>query len=140
MLVAFSVLLGNAVYVDLMGIAVGHAYYFLEDVFPNVMGGFKILKTPQFLWVSLKKNCGWNTNEFQLRKALLDELPENVDYQRLPEDNPGGFDWGNQQEGDDNNRRNENQQNAENNQWFLLHSDNEDDYYLFFSCIINKYF
>lgn len=97
-LVAFSVLLGNAVYVDLMGIAVGHAYYFLEDVFPNVMGGFKILKTPQFL------------------KALLDELPENVDYQRLPEDNPGGFDWGNQQEGDDNNRRNENQQNAENNQ------------------------
>lgn len=53
---------------------------------------------------------------FVFRKALLDELPENVDYQRLPEDNPGGFDWGNQQEGDDNNRRNENQQNAENNQ------------------------
>ncbi|ERL95128.1 hypothetical protein D910_12398, partial [Dendroctonus ponderosae] len=45
-LVAFSVLLGNAIYVDLMGIAVGHIYYFLEDVFPNQRGGFKILKTP----------------------------------------------------------------------------------------------
>ncbi len=33
------------------GIAVGHVYYFLEDVFPNKPGGFKILKTPAFLWV-----------------------------------------------------------------------------------------
>ncbi len=31
------------------GIAVGHVYYFLEDVFPLKPGGFKILKTPVFL-------------------------------------------------------------------------------------------
>lgn len=29
-----------------IGIAVGHVYYFLEDVFPEQQGGFKILKTP----------------------------------------------------------------------------------------------
>lgn len=35
--------------VDLMGMAVGHIYYFLEDVFPKQRGGFRILKTPLFL-------------------------------------------------------------------------------------------
>lgn len=30
-------------------------------------------------------------------------MPENSDYQRLPEDNPGGFDWG-----DQDNQQNEN--------------------------------
>ncbi|XP_060522057.1 derlin-2 [Cylas formicarius] len=89
-LVAFSVLLGNAVYVDLMGIAVGHIYYFLEDVFPNQRGGFKILKTPNIL------------------KQLFDELPEDRDYERLPEDRPGGFDWGNQRNRDENQQQNEN--------------------------------
>lgn len=48
-LLGFSLLLGNAVYVDLTGIAVGHIYFFMEDVFPNQQGGFKILKTPTFL-------------------------------------------------------------------------------------------
>lgn len=48
-LLGFSLLLGNPVYVDLMGIAVGHIYYFMEDVFPNQRGGFKILKTPGLL-------------------------------------------------------------------------------------------
>ncbi|CAH1179982.1 unnamed protein product [Phaedon cochleariae] len=89
-LLAFSVLLGNAVYVDLMGIAVGHIYYFLEDVFPNQRGGFKILKTPS------------------LMRTLFDPLPD--DYQRLPEEQPGGFQWGNQ------NNRPANENNAEHNQ------------------------
>lgn len=31
------------------GIAVGHAYYFLEDVFPNKHGGTRLLKTPAFM-------------------------------------------------------------------------------------------
>ncbi|KAJ8986181.1 hypothetical protein NQ317_005655 [Molorchus minor] len=71
-LLAFSLLLGNAVYVDLMGIAVGHIYYFLEDVFPNQRGGFKILKTPSIL------------------RTLCDGLPDDGDYQRLPEEQPEG--------------------------------------------------
>lgn len=48
-LLAFSLLLGNAVLVDLMGIAVGHVYYFAEDVFPRQAGGFRILHTPRFM-------------------------------------------------------------------------------------------
>ena len=46
-LLAFSLLLGNSVEVDMMGIVVGHAYFFLEDVFPNQPGGFRLLKIPQ---------------------------------------------------------------------------------------------
>jgi len=48
-LVLFSVLFGGSVLVDLVGIAVGHAYYFLEDVFPNQHGGTRLLKTPAFM-------------------------------------------------------------------------------------------
>lgn len=33
------------------GIAVGHVYYFLEDVFPNQQNGRKLLKTPRFMLV-----------------------------------------------------------------------------------------
>lgn len=48
-LLGFSVLLGNAISVDLVGIAVGHTYFFMEDVLPTKNGGHKILKTPKFL-------------------------------------------------------------------------------------------
>lgn len=76
-LFGFSLMLGNSVMVDLIGIAVGHVYYFLEDVFPEQAGGFKILKTPGFL------------------KTLFDAPPEDPNYQPLPEeDRPGGFNWG----------------------------------------------
>lgn len=48
-LLGFSLLLGNVIWVDLIGMAVGHMYYFAEDVFPHQRGGFRILKTPQIL-------------------------------------------------------------------------------------------
>uniref|UniRef100_A0A670JZR0 Derlin n=1 Tax=Podarcis muralis TaxID=64176 RepID=A0A670JZR0_PODMU len=48
-LMGFSLLLGNSIIIDLLGIAVGHVYYFLEDVFPNQPGGKKLLLTPGFL-------------------------------------------------------------------------------------------
>lgn len=48
-LLGFSVLVGNAFWVDVMGMVVGHMYYFIEDVFPNQRGGFKLLTTPQIL-------------------------------------------------------------------------------------------
>ncbi|XP_062887681.1 derlin-2-like isoform X1 [Mobula hypostoma] len=52
-LMGFSLLLGNSVIVDLLGIVVGHVYYFLEDVFPNQPGGVKLLVTPSFLmWLA----------------------------------------------------------------------------------------
>ncbi|CAD1472374.1 unnamed protein product, partial [Heterotrigona itama] len=75
-LLGFSVLLGNTIWVDLVGMAVGHMYYFAEDVFPRLRGGFRVLKTPQIL------------------KTLFDAHPEDPDYTPPPEDRPGGFNWG----------------------------------------------
>lgn len=75
-LLGFSLLLGNSVVVDLMGIAVGHVYYFIEDVFPQQNGGFHILKTPEFL------------------KRIFERRTE-PEYEPMPEaDRPGGFDFG----------------------------------------------
>jgi len=75
-LLGFSVLLGNAVWVDLVGMAVGHMYYFAEDVFPQQIGGFRLLRTPQIL------------------KIIFNSHTEDTDYTPLPEDRPGGFNWG----------------------------------------------
>nr|XP_020654782.1 uncharacterized protein LOC110081966 [Pogona vitticeps] len=67
-LMGFSLLLGNSIIIDLLGIAVGHVYYFLEDVFPNQPGGKKLLLTPGFL------------------KLVFDPPEEDPNYQPLPED------------------------------------------------------
>jgi Derlin-2/3 len=48
-LCGFSVLLGGSSTVDIMGIIVGHTYYYLEDVFPSQPGGIRLLKTPRFI-------------------------------------------------------------------------------------------
>ncbi|XP_029019632.1 derlin-3 isoform X4 [Betta splendens] len=65
LLMGFSLLLGNSIVVDLLGISVGHMYYFLEDVFPNRAGGRKLLRTPDLLHV------------------VFDQL-DNTDERRLP--------------------------------------------------------
>lgn len=75
-LLGFSLLLGNSIAVDLLGMAVGHFYYFLEDVFPNQPGGMRLLETPHIL------------------KVLFDPVPEDPNYNPLPEQRPGGFLWG----------------------------------------------
>lgn len=49
-LFGFSFILGNSILVDLLGIAVGHIYYYLETVCPRRFG-FRLLKTPHFLYV-----------------------------------------------------------------------------------------
>eukprot|EP00729_Bicosta_minor_P006703 gene6703-29951_t len=50
-LLGFSLLLGHNIQADLIGIACGHVYYFLEDVYPTVMadggmGGPRMLAAP----------------------------------------------------------------------------------------------
>ncbi|XP_032899304.1 derlin-3 isoform X3 [Amblyraja radiata] len=87
-LMGFSLLLGNSVIVDLLGIVVGHIYYFLEDIFPNQPGGMKLLVTPGFL------------------KAIFDVAEEDPNYNMLPEDRPGGFNWGREQRFGDENEQN----------------------------------
>lgn len=77
-LVGFSLLLGNPIIVDGIGIACGHIYYFLEDVFPLQEHGFRILHTPKIL------------------KWLFDPPADAAAYEPMPEqDRPGGFAWGN---------------------------------------------
>lgn len=76
-LLAFSWLLGNTVIIDVLGILIGHIYYYLEDVFPEQPGGFKLLKTPEIL------------------KVLFNAPTEDTNYGVLAEeDRPGGFNWG----------------------------------------------
>nr|ABM55620.1 putative Der1-like domain family, member 2 [Maconellicoccus hirsutus] len=88
-LLIFSVLLGNTVIVDFLGMGVGHLYFYLEDVFPNLQGGFRVLRTPNFL------------------KEIFDGRPIDPDYNPLPEDDrPGGFNWGGGDEFNDPDRPN----------------------------------
>ncbi|XP_076921057.1 derlin-2.2-like [Bidens hawaiensis] len=47
-LLGFSVLVGASAWVDLLGMIAGHAYFFLEDVYPK-MTGRRPLKTPLFI-------------------------------------------------------------------------------------------
>lgn len=67
-LMGFSLLLGNSILIDLLGIAVGHIYYFLEDVFPNQPGGKRLLVTPRLL------------------KRIFEVPEEDPNYNPLPED------------------------------------------------------
>lgn len=47
-LLAFSMMLGSSPIPDLLGMGAGHAYYFLEDVYPRLeqSRGRRLLKTP----------------------------------------------------------------------------------------------
>lgn len=76
-MLTFSVLMGNSVTMDVMGIMCGHSYYFLEYIYPHLaeMRGWKckkIMEPPRFLhwicgtdghvnwhqdWVKLKITC-----------------------------------------------------------------------------------
>ncbi|KAL4660333.1 derlin-2-like isoform X1 [Arapaima gigas] len=71
-LMGFSLLLGNSIVVDLLGIGVGHVYYFLEDVFPNQPGGRKLLITPAIL------------------KLIFDSPEVDPNYSPLPEEQAPG--------------------------------------------------
>lgn len=47
-ILGFGMLLGQSPLYDLLGIVVGHIYYFLEDVYPQTSGR-RILHTPGFM-------------------------------------------------------------------------------------------
>lgn len=76
-LMGFSLLLGNSIVIDLLGIGVGHIYYFLEDVFPNQPGGRKLLATPGIF------------------RVLFDTPEEDPNYSPLPDDQ-NGISWNGQ--------------------------------------------
>jgi Derlin-2/3 len=76
-LVLLAILFNGSIIGDLVGIVVGHIYFFLVDVFPFKPGGFQILKTPHFM------------------RVFFDGPANDPNYAPLPEDRPGGYDWGN---------------------------------------------
>ena len=45
---AFTVLTGGSLFNDLIGVAVGHLYYFLTEVLPE-SHGYDPIKTPNFI-------------------------------------------------------------------------------------------
>jgi hypothetical protein len=66
-LMMFVMIFGFNPYNDIIGISVGHLYYYLEDVVPKIpeLSGFKVLKPPTIL-ISIceKLNIhGFNLNE-----------------------------------------------------------------------------
>lgn len=67
-LLGLSAIIGNSLLIDLIGIAVGHCYYFLEDVFPNQPGGMRCLQTPECF------------------KKLFDSEREDPNYEQLREE------------------------------------------------------
>jgi len=50
-LMAFSVLIGGSLVVDMLGMIAGHTYYYLEDVYPHTHHGRgrRLLKTPEIV-------------------------------------------------------------------------------------------
>ena len=72
-LLGFSVLLGNSPSVDLMGIGVGHLYYFFDDVFPLTRGGKgrRPLRCPRRLarLVDGAPHAAWEGAGFVLQRA-----------------------------------------------------------------------
>ena len=59
------------------GIAIGHIYYFLEDVFPEQAGGFKILVTPQILYVDYYYTacfCTVNLAILAIKRRIIEAL------------------------------------------------------------------
>ncbi len=68
---------------------------FSQDVFPNQPGGWRILQTPNVL------------------KVLFDPAPEDPAYNPLPEERPGGFEWGGGAEANQQQQQEEEQQQQE---------------------------
>lgn len=91
----FSLVLGGSlahVLDDIIGIVIGHLYYFMEDIFPHQQHGFKIIQTPDFLKRIFNENY---QEELEARQRRENPTPAEPIPEELPENNnPGGYDFG----------------------------------------------
>lgn len=62
-LLLFSFVLGSSPATDLMGILVGHVYYYMADVYP-AMAGVSLLKTPRLLQMLVGNNDDFDGGPF----------------------------------------------------------------------------
>uniref|UniRef100_A0A2C9K993 Derlin n=1 Tax=Biomphalaria glabrata TaxID=6526 RepID=A0A2C9K993_BIOGL len=103
-LLGFSLLLGNSVIIDLMGIAIGHVYLYIycsassQQVSTALSGGPEIPHegvVPSYSWMSLCVLFSYCLHVFAtlVEKLLLDPTPNREDYNPLP-DETGGFNRG----------------------------------------------
>lgn len=79
-MIAIKVLIGDSIFLPLLGIAVGHLFYFLVDVLPD-LHDIDLLQTPQFLvnmlgWGS--GNSGVSMERPQMRAPGSVQPPRNI--------------------------------------------------------------
>jgi|TARA_Y100000746_G_scaffold214627_1_gene208082 hypothetical protein len=67
-LLAFSTFLGSSPVVDLLGCAVGHLYFFLWSVYPE-MTGRRVVKTPKVVKFLFRENAGNGGSDVNIRLA-----------------------------------------------------------------------
>ena len=80
-LLAFSFVLGNNGVVDVVGIGVGHLYYFLEDVYPLMLPSRKrVLATPRLIQLLFHNPH----DELQLNEQLPHIIHEDQIQQHIP--------------------------------------------------------
>lgn len=82
-LLAFSVMLGSSPAVDLLGMAAGHTYYFLEDVYPHTSTGRRLLKTPAMVKALFPQ-------EQQIQRAMAVPVPGALPQQENNLAQPAG--------------------------------------------------
>eukprot|EP00126_Sphaerothecum_destruens_P000065 Sdes_comp10084_c0_seq1m1681 len=107
-LLSFALLMGNAPVVDVIGIIVGHIYYFFEDVYPELTGR-RFLEAPRFLqWFFGREirvvDSSWHdprVYEGEVVPAPADPPQRQPQQQHQPQQQPegenrrpGGFSWG----------------------------------------------
>ena len=83
-LLGFSVLLGNSPSVDLMGIAVGHLYFFLDDVYPYTRAGRgrRPLRSPAWLLRVIDRSTWTFAGDVRARREEL--VVEHVNVPTQP--------------------------------------------------------
>lgn len=62
-LMAFHLITGESIYSDLYGLAVGHSYVFLKDIYP-ISSGRNFLRTPKLLYLLLKTVLKYSNSFF----------------------------------------------------------------------------
>jgi len=57
-LTAFNLIVRGSVFIELVGIAVGHLYFFLQFKYPQDFNGIQILRTPEILYKYFPNRVG----------------------------------------------------------------------------------
>jgi Derlin-2/3 len=73
---AFSFMLGGDIMDDLIGVVVGHIYYFLADIWPHQEGGFNMIYTPEILKRIFNEN--YRAAEVRVEPISISNEPEIV--------------------------------------------------------------